>query len=158
MIKKGNYKHGYYGTPTYKSWAEMKYRCNSPSGNNHHLYYDRGITYCKRWEKFENFLSDMGERPEKTSIDRINNNGNYCKKNCRWATGKEQCRNKRTNKLFKFNGKKLTLSEWSEILGVKRSTLAQRFYCYNWSVKKTLQKGGYQIGKRQDAKKKCINK
>ena len=129
MANKGNYKHGYFGTPTYKSWSELKYRCNNPS-----LYFDRGIIYCKKWEKFEGFLEDMGKRPINKSIDRIDNNGNYCLENCRWATDKEQCRNKRNNRIIK--GK--TLSEWSEVLGIKRSTLAQRYYVYNWSVDKIL--------------------
>ncbi len=126
--------HGKYGTPAHRSWSEMKFRCKHSGLINSHLYHDRGIKVCKRWEKFENFLEDMGERPIGTSIDRIDNNKGYSKSNCRWATKKEQCRNKRTNNLVK--GK--TLSEWSEITGIKRSTLAQRLYVYQWSVDRVL--------------------
>lgn len=133
-MARGNYKHGYFGTITYRSWCEMKRRCDVPVKVNRHLYFDRGITYCKKWADFKNFLADMGERPVGTSIDRIDNNKGYFKRNCRWATRKEQSRNTRFNRLF--NGK--TLSEWSEILGINRSTLATRYYQYHWSVEKIL--------------------
>lgn len=135
-MRKGNYRHGYFGTPTYKSWSEMKYRCDNPRKGNRHIYFDRGITYVDKWSKFENFLTDMGERPAGTSLDRIDNEKGYTKENCRWATSKQQSRNRRENLLLK--GK--TLSEWAEILGIKRSTLAQRFYVYGWSVERTLTK------------------
>ena len=124
-------QHGYYGTKTYKSWSEMLYRCRKVGKK---YWHDKGVTVCDSWLDFRNFIKDMGEKPPKTSIDRINNNGNYCKENCRWATQKMQCRNKNNNTLIK--GK--TLSEWSEILGIKRSTLAQRYYVYGWSVDRVL--------------------
>lgn len=120
-----------YGTKTYKSWAEMNYRCKKV-GTKH--YNDRGITVCERWKKFESFFEDMGIYPENKSIDRIDVNGNYCKENCRWATNTEQARNKTNTMLVK--GK--TLSEWGEILNIKRSTLSQRYYVYQWSVEKVL--------------------
>lgn len=129
-----NNKHGYSYTRTYKSWGLMKSRCNNPNLSNNYIYFDRGIKYCEDWENFENFLVDMGDRPEGTSLDRIDNDKGYSKENCRWATFKEQSRNRRDNQLL--NGK--TLSEWSEILGIKRSTLAQRFYVYGWSVDRVL--------------------
>ena len=130
-MAKGNYKHGYFGTPTYKSWSEMIYRCNTKGKK---YWHDRGIKVCDEWSEFTNFLNDMGDRPINMSIDRIDNDKGYFKENCRWTTQKEQCRNKSNNLLLK--GK--TLSEWSEILGVKRSTLAQRYYVYNWSVDRVL--------------------
>ncbi len=131
MATKGNYKHGYYGTPIYKSWSEMIYRCKTKGKE---YYHTKKIKVCNRWLKFENFLEDMGDRPSGLTIDRIDNKGNYCLENCRWATSKQQSRNRSNNLLLK--GK--TLSEWSEILGIKRSTLAQRYYVYGWSVNRVL--------------------
>ena len=95
-------KHGHYqenrGTPTYHSWQAMKQRCNNPSNPSYKRYGGRGITYVKRWEEFENFLSDMGERPEGTTIGRKDNNKGYSKNNCRWESSREQHRNKTQRK------------------------------------------------------------
>lgn len=71
-------------------------------------------------------------------LDRINNNKGYSKQNCRWTDAITQNNNRRNNRLFEFMNKKLTLSQWARELGINRSTLAQRFYVYNWSIEKTL--------------------
>lgn len=86
-------------SPTYKSWAGMLTRCRNSKQRGYHNYGGRGITVCKRWLTFTNFLADMGERPLGTSLDRIDNDGNYEPNNCRWATTKEQSINKRGKKL-----------------------------------------------------------
>ena len=139
--KKGNFKHGYYGTRTYKSWSEMKRRC----GDKKNKIYSN-IYFCKRWNKFENFLNDMGERPANTSIDRIDNNKGYSKENCRWATRKTQANNRSNRRVFNYKNKSLTVTEWAEVTGIKRSTIAQKIYCYNWPLKMALEKGGGLFG------------
>lgn len=91
-------KHGMYGTPTYKSWVKMRERCLSDSYCEKEYYQDRGITICQEWiESFESFYKDMGERPEGTSLDRIDPNKGYYKENCRWADLTIQAYNRRMN-------------------------------------------------------------
>ena len=97
-IKKSNLRHGHNvkgkQTRTHRSWQSMLARCRNPKNTNYSRYGGRGITVCERWSLFENFLNDMGERPENKTLDRMDVNGNYEPENCRWATLSEQQRNK----------------------------------------------------------------
>jgi hypothetical protein len=92
--------HGMKGSREYSSWRAMRYRCRNPRCPAFPNYGGRGITVCRRWESsFLNFYADMGERPDRKTLDRIDNDGNYEPGNCRWATAKEQGRNTRATKL-----------------------------------------------------------
>jgi len=91
-------KHGYYGTPTNRAWSSARNRCNNPNNKDYPDYGGRGIKMCERWDKFENFLADMGEKPKDLTLDRINNDGNYEPMNCRWATYSQQNSNQRKRK------------------------------------------------------------
>jgi hypothetical protein len=97
-FKKNVTKHNMHTTSTYSIWRGIKKRCTLPSHPSYKNYGARGITYCKEWQSFENFLKDMGERPEGMQIDRINNEGNYEPSNCRWVTAAENLKNKRPMK------------------------------------------------------------
>lgn len=112
--------HGNRYNPTYKTWNEMKYRCENPNSDAYKHYGGRGIKVCARWrDSFENFLADMGERPSKYhSIDRIDVNGDYCPENCRWATTYVQCNNRRNNIYVTYNRKTKTLKQWCDDLGM----------------------------------------
>ena len=93
------YRHGMYGTPEYITWRAMIKRCANPNDPAFKNYGGRGIAVCDSWKNsFENFYADMGDRPEGLTIDRIDNDGNYEKSNCKWATRTEQVYNQRIRK------------------------------------------------------------
>ena len=127
------------GGKVYYTWNAMKQRCYNPSENRFKNYGGRGIKVCARWlESFDNFVADMGQPPtDDHSIERIDNNGDYCKENCRWADKVEQARNKSNNRVITHNGEALTLAEWALKTGIKRETIAKRLN-EGWVVEHAL--------------------
>jgi len=124
--KNGITTHGMSNSHEYNVWRGILKRCFNNKNDQYKNYGARGITVCRSWLKFENFIADMGIRPDGMSIERIDNNGNYCPENCKWATYGEQCSNKRTNVYLYANGRCLTIAQWSAETGINRQTLYWR--------------------------------
>ena len=138
-MSKSQIKHGYRNTSFYKSWQNMKSRCDNLNNSDYKNYGGRGISYSYSWKEFVNFQKDMESTYRKgLTLDRINNNKGYSKENCRWATYKEQNNNRRDNHLFSYNGISDTLTGWAKRLKINKSTLSERFYIYKWSIEKVL--------------------
>lgn len=111
----------------YCIWCSMKERCASPNNHAYARYGGRGIKVCERWRNsFAAFRDDMGPRPDRHSIDRIDNDGDYCPENCIWADYKTQGRNKRSNRSITHNGETKLLVEWAEESGVGIKALWRR--------------------------------
>ncbi|MGL5078572.1 MAG: hypothetical protein ACRDBG_22465 [Waterburya sp.] len=125
-------------TKTFRIWSAMLSRCNNSNNKKYYRYGARGIKVCERWKEYKNFLADMGECPEKHSIERINNNGNYEPENCKWATAKEQMNNMSSNRLLTWHGESKTVQQWSEITKIKSATIRARIDRGGWSIEKAL--------------------
>lgn len=116
-----------YPTGEYRVWVNMRSRCLNPSNPGYKNYGGRGITICNRWlESFDNFLEDMGPRPAGHSLDRIDNNGNYCPENCRWATTRQQGCNKRTVRNITIGSETKPISHWAAECPVSAHQIGQR--------------------------------
>jgi hypothetical protein len=117
-------------TPEYRAWHGMISRCHGKRSHTYARYGGRGIEVCERWRGvsgYQNFISDMGPRPfSGAQIDRIDNDGNYCPENCRWATPKRNSRNRSTNRQVTLAGETRPLSDWAEILNLHPQTLKGR--------------------------------
>lgn len=119
--------HGKSNTREYRRWLHMKQRCCNSNNKDYSYYGGRGIKLCKEWETYEGFLKDMGIPPtDYHEIDRIDNDGNYCKENCRWVGKKTQAQNKRNSVLLTLKGRTKCVSEWARILGIPVNTLRSR--------------------------------
>lgn len=121
-------------TAEYSVWSKMRGRCNNPNLRDFARYGGRGIKVCRRWRDYRNFLADMGRRPSsKHWLDRIDNSRGYSPSNCRWATIKEQQRNRRDTKRVRFNGETKSLAEWADVIRVPYKTLWARLKA-GWTV------------------------
>lgn len=128
-------------SPTYIVWNGMIARCQNPKSISYPNYGAVGITVCPEWQVFAGFLADMGDRPPGLSLDRKDSSLGYYLGNCHWIPRSEQ--NKEKRKPIEFMGMSMSLPEWAEYLGIKRSTLAQRIYVYKWPLAQALQGGNY---------------
>ncbi len=120
--------HGMTKTPEYKAWVAMRSRCYDLKNPSYSQYGKRGIRVCSRWLKsFDAFFADLGHRPSpQHSLERKNVNLGYGPDNCRWATPKEQARNRTSSRFIEVNGQSKTLAEWCEITGLSWSTVDGR--------------------------------
>lgn len=122
----------------YRIWSAMWTRCTNPRQASWKNYGGRGITVCERWEKFEHFFADMGQRPTRQhTIDRRDNDAGYSPDNCRWITRREQNRNRSDNHRLTFRGETKTIAEWSEDVHIEQRTIWWRISS-GWSVDRAL--------------------
>lgn len=129
--------------PLFTTWCEMRYRCENPSKHSFKYYGAVGIKVCERWQIFENFIMDIGEKPKGHTLDRINRLGNYEPSNCRWADRRTQANNRSSNRILEISGQKLTLAQWSRKWKVPINTIWRRLQL-GWevsdAVKRTVRK------------------
>ncbi len=127
----------------YSSWNAMKTRCDNKSHKAYPRYGGRGITYDPAWKDFKNFLKDMGLKPDsKMELERIDNNKNYSKDNCKWATKKEQTRNRggaRATRLYTYEGKTMCIKDWADYVGISPASMQKRLN-KNWPLEKAFSK------------------
>jgi len=132
-------KHGMYNSRLYRIWSLMKERCCNPNRKEYPNYGGRGICICEEWTEAKNFIKwslNNGYSDELT-IDRIDNDGNYCPENCRWVSRKEQMQNRRNNHYISFNGKTLTLTQLAKENGLTYSQLYKRLKL-GWTLEKAI--------------------
>jgi hypothetical protein len=138
-------RHGFVGRPEYYIWTSMIQRCTNPKARQYADYGGRGIKVCSRWRMFDNFIADMGPRPNerhpsgraKYTLERTDNDGDYTPKNCVWATYKQQARNSRSACMVAYRGKTQPLAVWVEELGLNYKIVHQRL-ARGWTVQQAF--------------------
>lgn len=137
-------KHGLSHSRIWGKWRGMIRRCENPNHHQYKNYGGRGIKVCDEWHSLEKFAEwafskgfDDSKGRYDCTLDRIDVNGDYCPENCRWISTKENCNNKTNNLWLEYNGERHTLQEWSDITGVKRSTIKYRI-THGWPIKDAL--------------------
>lgn len=136
-----NIKHGMKHTRLYRTWLHIKTRCYNQKYSRYKDYGGRGIKVCDEWRNdFMNFYnwSMKNGYKENLTIDRIDNDKGYSPSNCRWQTNKQQCRNRRNNKMYTANGEAHCLAEWCEILNLSYSTVYARL-SRDWPIEQALE-------------------
>jgi len=138
-------KHGHHPaagpSPEYNSWAAMHQRCRNKNCKAYPDYGGRGIKICTQWgghDGFAQFLKDLGRRPKGDySLERIDNDGDYCPRNCRWANRAAQSRNKRSTKMLHCNGESLCLSDWAVKIGLRYATISDLLN-HGWTIEEIV--------------------
>lgn len=124
---------------TRQCYSDMKQRCLNQKHAQFNNYGGRGINICDRWLiSFDNFFSDMGNKPNLCTLDRIDNNSGYDPNNCRWATAMQQRKNQRTCNRISFNGRTMVLTDWARFLGINELTLSYRIAVAKWDVERAF--------------------
>lgn len=139
VIASVNLSHGMSGTPIYAVYRGMMQRCYDKNSHAYDRYGARGIGVCDKWQTFEGFYEDMGDKPNGMSLERKDNDGDYCPENVAWAGCKEQANNRRSNRILEYRGKSKTLTQWAEGIGMKPQTLHARIFRYGWPIEKALE-------------------
>lgn len=129
--------HGMSRTPIYFTWKNMRYRCEDSARPDYYMYGGRGIKVCDRWQKFENFYEDMGDKPKNMSLDRIDNDGNYEPGNVKWRTPQEQSNNTRRNKYYVYKHKVYTVRGLAKLSRLSYTTIYQRIK-RGWGISDTM--------------------
>jgi len=127
------------------AWNHMMQRCYNKNDKAYARYGGRGITVCDRWHDHMNFRKDMlrkylkaKEEKGKVFLDRTDNDKGYSPDNCKWVTPTDSNNNRSDNRFLEWGGKKMTIPQWARHLGIKRSTLSQRYYVLGWDIEKCL--------------------
>jgi len=133
-------QHGGRRDPEYPIWIMMKQRCMNSKNKDYKNYGERGIKVCDSWiDSYENFIRDLGRRPSrKHTLERRENDKDYCPENCYWTTRDIQARNTRKNRYITYNGKTQTMQDWAKELGMTQATLSCRINDLGWSEEKAL--------------------
>jgi hypothetical protein len=145
-----NYKHGQSKTKEHVVWMAMRSRCNNPHDKNYKNYGGRGITVCKRWDSYTNFINDMGQRPSGFSIERIDNSKGYSPENCTWASRRQQSLNKRTTVFVIYKGEKRPLVEVTSEADVSHLNVRRKL-ARGWSIERAIQASKKQAKENSNA-------
>lgn len=135
-------KHHHSGSPTYVSWCAMRQRCNNPNSPVYGYYGGRGIRVCPRWDDFAHFLADLGERPEGTTLDRIDSDGHYEPGNVRWATPRQQTTNRPKTLTTEVEGETVAVRELARKANVSHQTVFRRL-ARGWALHDALTTSPY---------------